>query len=181
MINEVWLEDTVFVLNQLEELNASDALLADSMDLSRVGIFGWSLGGATAVYALQRDERLLAGAMLDNPQYPDMNDGLQQPALFMRSEESEQYPFEETFINSVEQGYYVQIAGSTHMIFSDVPISAPGFAFPLDVGEIDPLRGAELVNAYMLAFFDEHLKGNESPLLDAVPPEYEEVTFEVIG
>ena len=40
-------------------------------------------------------------------------------------------------------------------------------------------RAVQVVNAYLLAFFDEHLKGEQSPLLDGPSPDYPEVSIEV--
>ena len=64
-IGEVWIADVRFVLDSLERLNKSDALLAGVLDLSHVGIFGHSFGGATAAAAVQRDKRFRAGINLD--------------------------------------------------------------------------------------------------------------------
>jgi hypothetical protein len=35
-----------------------------------------------------------------------------------------------------------------------------------------------ILNVYTLAFFDEHLKGEDIPLLDGPSPEYPEVAFQ---
>ena len=64
-VGEVWLADVRFVLDSLTELNKHDDLLAGRMDLSRVGIFGHSFGGATAAAAVQTDRRFKAGINLD--------------------------------------------------------------------------------------------------------------------
>jgi hypothetical protein len=37
----------------------------------------------------------------------------------------------------------------------------------------------KIINSYMLAFFDEYLKGERSPLLDGSSPNYPEVTIEI--
>jgi dienelactone hydrolase len=64
-IGEVWLADVRFVLDSLERMNTSDELLAGNLDVSQVGIFGHSFGGATAAAAVQRDKRFRAGINLD--------------------------------------------------------------------------------------------------------------------
>jgi dienelactone hydrolase len=64
-VGEVWLADVRFVLDSLNGLNKHDDLLAGRMDLSRVGIFGHSFGGATAAAAVQTDRRFKAGINLD--------------------------------------------------------------------------------------------------------------------
>jgi dienelactone hydrolase len=64
-IGAVWLADVRFVLDSLAQLNRSDERLAGRLDLSHVGIFGHSFGGATAAAAVQSDRRFTAGINLD--------------------------------------------------------------------------------------------------------------------
>jgi hypothetical protein len=45
-------------------------------------------------------------------------------------------------------------------------------------GKVEPARAAQIVNAYALAFFDRHLKGEEVPLLDGPSSDYPEVELE---
>lgn len=42
-------------------------------------------------------------------------------------------------------------------------------------------RIAEILNRYSLAFFDEHLRGIPSPLLDGPVEGFPEVTFQTFG
>jgi hypothetical protein len=44
-------------------------------------------------------------------------------------------------------------------------------------GTIDGDRMATIINRYLLAFFDKHLKGVDSPLLHAPATEFPEVEF----
>lgn len=72
---KVRIADTRFVLDQLAVLNSGTspdaghrplpAGLAGALDLARTGIFGHSLGGATAAEAMAADRRILAGIDLD--------------------------------------------------------------------------------------------------------------------
>jgi len=71
------LADTRFVLDELAALHAGagtgtgtarrllPAGLANALDLSRIGMFGHSLGGATTADAMAADPRILAGIDLD--------------------------------------------------------------------------------------------------------------------
>ncbi len=60
-----WGADAVFVLDQLEVFNETDPLLAGRLDLERVGIWGHSMGGTTAVWACQQDDRFKAAVDMD--------------------------------------------------------------------------------------------------------------------
>ena len=62
-----WTSDIAFVLDQLERLNRSDApgKFTGRLDLTRVGVFGHSLGGATAAQFCHDDSRCKAGIDVD--------------------------------------------------------------------------------------------------------------------
>jgi len=75
-------------------------------------------------------------------------------------------------------GYFVQIPGMFHVNFTDAPRFSPltpelGFA-----GSINAQRGYDIINAYSLAFFDQHLQGRPAALLDGPSKQYPEVIFE---
>ena len=68
--------------------------------------------------------------------------------------------------------YDVRIARTEHGNFSDLPLF-----FPRDTATMEPARAHAIITAYTLAFFDQHLRGVTSPLLDAPAAAYPEVTF----
>ena len=45
------------------------------------------------------------------------------------------------------------------------------------IGKIEPKRAASLINAYMLDFFDKHLKDKGDTLLEGPNQKYPEVKF----
>ncbi|MEO8397838.1 MAG: carboxylic ester hydrolase, partial [Chloroflexota bacterium] len=76
------------------------------------------------------------------------------------------------------EGYYVQVPGMFHVNFTDAPYFSPltpqlGFA-----GPIDAQRAYDIVNAYSLAFFDQHLEDHPATLLAGPSKQYPEVLFE---
>ncbi len=75
-------------------------------------------------------------------------------------------------------GYFVEVAGMFHSNFMDVPIWLPFASFVGLSGPIDGARGHHIVNAYSLAFFDRHLKGETAVLLDGPADQLPEVLFE---
>jgi len=45
---EIWVDDTVFIVNSLHRINQENMMLNGGMDIDNVGIFGHSFGGAVA-------------------------------------------------------------------------------------------------------------------------------------
>ncbi len=65
-----------------------------------------------------------------------------------------------------------------HVNFTDAPYWSP---ITSQVGLTGPLpgqRGFDIVNAYSVAFFDQELKGEPSPLLQGPSRQYPEANFQ---
>ena len=188
----VWMQDEVFVLDQLAKLNAdSSSPFYQRLDLAHTGLFGHSFGGATAFAVCQQDTRCLAGANLDgDPFSAEMKTAVRQPFLFL----SEGYPVScdqnrncasmLSMARLVDPGpaYFLQVSGAKHFNFSDLPLRQVGLARPLFTwagysGAIDPQRGLQITNAYLVSFFDRYLKGSDNGLLAGPSPVYPEVQF----
>jgi hypothetical protein len=72
----------------------------------------------------------------------------------------------------------MHILGTAHYDFTDLPALSP-LAHAL--GLKGPIRGARvqrIVNDYSLAFFDQHLLGRSSDLLEGPSPGHPEVIFD---
>lgn len=109
----------------------------------------------------KRIEKLLA-RRYGNPQERDRNIRLAKMAA------------EQIKKNTLADGTTIVIKGMEHMNFSDAP-SFPGWiSFYGEGGKINVDRGHEIVNRYMLAFFDFHLKGTNSELLNGDSKKYPE-------
>jgi dienelactone hydrolase len=84
-----WTADVAFVLDRLARLNASGpgGKLAGRLDLTRVGVFGHSFGGATALQFCHDDPRCKAGIDVDGQPFGNVvQDGLRQPFMFLLSD-----------------------------------------------------------------------------------------------
>ncbi len=182
-------KDAIFVLDTLEVLDRADPdqLLTGRLDLSRVGIFGFSLGGGTAALACLLDLRFKAGANLGGMIAGKVTrEGTRAPFLFMFEGFYRHYPYlpdvnltalepakrreiEFTLQQFAEMraslarsgGYWLWIDGIRHMDFSDSP-----FFSPVRVHTTHPEAISRAVSRYTVAFFDKILKGIEQPLLD---------------
>ncbi|MEO8609241.1 MAG: carboxylic ester hydrolase [Chloroflexota bacterium] len=192
--------DVSFTLDQLAALNQSDPnhILTGRIDLERAGVFGVSLGGINAAEACLKDVRLKACLIMDVFMSADVvKDGLKQPAMWitrdadtMRLEreraggwtekdiEEHQTTMRAVYESLPGDGYYLQIPNMFHLNLTDFPYWSP-FMLQLGMtGPIDSQRIFDIVNAYTVAFFDKHLKGQPVPLLDESSPQYPEVIFE---
>jgi predicted dienelactone hydrolase len=193
-------QDVTFTLNQLRALNESDpnGALTGRLDLQHIGTFGVSLGGIIVGEACRLEPRLRACLMMDAPMPADVvQSGLQQPAMWitrdaetMRLERERAGGWPEAEIQAhlstmraVYQslqgsGYFVQIPGMFHSNLMDIPNWFPLASQLSLTGPIDGQRAHNIINAYSLAFFDRHLKGQAATLLDRPAAQYPDVILE---
>jgi dienelactone hydrolase len=83
-----WTADIGFVLDRLARLNASDASgkFRGRLDLTRVGVFGHSFGGAQAAQFYHEDPRCKAGIDVDGaPLGSVIQAGIHKPFMFLLS------------------------------------------------------------------------------------------------
>ncbi|WP_152395997.1 alpha/beta hydrolase [Paenibacillus guangzhouensis] len=192
-INEEWVEDAKFVLDQVEKLakNDPDHRFTDRMDLERIGMFGHSFGGATTTQMLMTDSRIKAAINMDGGLYGKLRipaDGLKKPFLMMSADgtlagtthmSDEEIAsqgttrkdldkfFEDTFARqasvAVGGNYWMTLKHMKHMGFSDMYLISP--IFEKSEG-VDVQRVHQLINDYSLDFFNHYLKQQPVKLLD---------------
>src|SRR6266481_2493280 len=127
-----WIADIGFVLDRLERMNASDASgkFTGRLDMSRVGVFGHSFGGATAAQFCHDDSRCKAGIDLDGQPFGSViQEGLHQPFLILLSDHGRESDPEGAQIMANIQSIYdrlppdgrllIAIRGANHFTFSD--------------------------------------------------------------
>ena len=193
--------DASFVLDTLAHLNACDpdGLLTGSLDLARVGIFGFSLGGGTAAQACWLDRRFRAGLDMGGMIAGESaKQGTFAPFFFMFEGMYESFPYTlgadisrvgprkrrdieftreqfEQMKSSLSKfgGYWMVIHGIKHLEFSDVP-----FFSPFRRGSADPGTIARIISRYAVAFFNKHLSNIEHALLDGPSSGIPEVRFQ---
>lgn len=79
--------DVEFVLDQLAQVNSSDAILQGSLDLDHVGIWGHSFGGQTAGEICRVDARCKAVAISDVPlRGESATGGVSKPIMLLDAE-----------------------------------------------------------------------------------------------
>lgn len=215
---EVRIADVRFVLDQLEKLAVDkNSAFYQVFDKQRIGIFGQSLGGSTAVQMSRHDARIKAGVDMDGSLFgPDATTRLNKPFMFLLAgatvkmfdgpmtqqnwkkfgitslhEEAmmrERYlvGFEQIAKTSTRDVFVFVLHGADHINFTDSSVfknASPfarlliklGNATDVEIGSIDGFRATEIVNAYLVNFFDKYLKGKPSALLDGTGSPYPEV------
>jgi dienelactone hydrolase len=187
---KVWAGDNIFIIDQLQQLNAADPAdrFTGKLDLSALGVMGHSFGGASAAETCRLDARCKAGADLDGWLYGDMTQaGLRQPFLFMWSEptdppspgQAQSTQDLQTFAaHSTGKTYQLTIRGTRHFNFADYAVMYEPLLKPMGMlGAIDGRRGLQIATTYVAAFFDRYLKGAPAGLLSGPSPDYPEVQF----
>jgi len=163
----------VFVLNKIRELNQGVTLntFIGHLDLDKVGVFGHSFGGAVAGLTCLKDSRFKAGINMDGIQFGEYdyfaNNIMLQPFMEMTSDDGVPGVNDFMFSHISNWTYRLHITGARHNNFTDIPMYVPVFRESTSIsgGPIDPFRMKTIVDGYILAFFDKHLKGIDSQLL----------------
>ncbi len=176
----VWARDVIFVMNQLDRLNAAPGnQWSQHLDLARLGVFGHSFGGATAALVCQMDVRCKAGVDLDGALFGNVvQTGLAKPFMVIQSDpgscsNSVCRSFQQevqALLRTVPHGasYNLDVKGMEHFNFSDYAVYfSPARALGL-LGSIDGVRGLQITRTYVRAFFDTYLNNTPSPLLRAL-------------
>ncbi len=177
-----WTADNEFFISYLEKVSnspTSPSLFA-GMNLDRMGVLGQSVGGSVSgQLCLQNSERIKAGINLDCFQFGDMIDEpLQTPFMLMQSEH---YPLwilgnSVVYRNHQSDFYRTTIKNARHFVFSDASfldlISAEDKKKM--IGNIEGNETVQLINNYILEFFNSYLLGESSILMD------EEIDNEIV-
>jgi predicted dienelactone hydrolase len=177
----VWTEDTRFVMDQIERLERGGIAspLSGRLDLERMGVFGHSMGGVVAGEVCMLDRRCKAGVNMDGVQLGGLIDGqLDQPFMMMYSAVNAGQ--NDLIFDRFHNAYYrVVVAGTVHTDYCDFPLISPLFRLAGAAGSLDPHRMETILNRYLTAFFDAHLRGIDSPILRGPDPEFPEADVRV--
>jgi Platelet-activating factor acetylhydrolase, isoform II len=164
-------KDVSFVLDKLSEPSTAARIipgLACGLDVSKTGIIGHSLGGATAATALLRDS------------------GLDKPFLMFAHEGKIDPTWEAIWPNLRSWKRELMLAGSQHHTFTDLPdvvdVLGVGDSLPPEatdlLGTINGARAFKVITTYIEAFFNLVMKGERSAFLDKPSKSFPEVSFE---
>ncbi|MFI9235264.1 hypothetical protein [Streptomyces cinnamoneus] len=161
------------------------------VDPRRIGVAGHSIGGASAVEVMREDRRVGAAVNLDGNFFTDPPaGGLNRPVLLLGARRSTlaepRENWEGTWKRLTGWKRWLDVPDGGHMTFTDVPwiidrLGRPDTIPPEDVegqlGSLAAARATAVTRGYVAAFFDRHLRGRPSPLLDRPSAAFPEVTF----
>ncbi len=186
LVNQ-WAEDISFVLNQFQDYNADvDSPFFQKLDLERIGVYGHSTGGGAAVQFCGVDARCKAVLGMDPFMRPVsaevIENGISQPSFFMFSQswtdlaDSRNNKLFNQFYPRIENNAgVISITGTEHFDFSDLPSLSP-LASQLGLkGALNGRRVTEIVNTYLLNFFEMTLKNKPSLLFSGLFNDFKEV------
>ncbi len=157
----VWVADQRFVYDTLEDWAVNDPLFGGKLDLTRIGSFGHSFGGATSVEVCRVDVRCRAVVNLDGGLYGDsVTLPAVRPLLLMSSAESAQYTeavekWTHLIATATEPAYWSELPNSSHLSFTFTQLLSP---LLVPTG-FDPQVGLRIVDKYVHTFFDKYLRG----------------------
>ena len=179
-----WTSDMSYVLDRLEQLNAADpsGKFTGRIDLSRIGAFGHSFGGAQSIEFCKDDPRCKAALDIDGLLLGNVvQTGVHCPVMFLLSEQDTSNPEGHQVMADIQSVYntapqdkrmIAQITGANHFTFTDdgALLKSPIFRGLLRLFGKLGISGQRQLAATTYAvhtFFDTQLKSqdNTSPAI----------------
>ncbi|MEV4224525.1 alpha/beta hydrolase [Nonomuraea sp. NPDC049725] len=173
--------DLSFVVDRLTSLPAWKR----SIDPRRIGATGHSLGGNASASVMAADRRVRAGVNMDGTFFaPVPERGLGgRPFLMLGTQAGHSptardtsWPRDWKRLDGWKR--WLTVADSGHFTFIDLPILGGQAGHSDPSAPLSGKRSGEITRAYVGAFFDQHLRGKQRPLLDGPTPANPEVTFQ---
>lgn len=187
LLVETHANDLLGILNALEEGETGPfGRVAQSVDMTRIGMYGHGVGGGAAVSVCLTDERCDAVLGMDPwvEHLPDRTLAISaiRPAMFLRSAEWDDLPNDAILRGIAERSesttYWIGIDGSGHNDFLMFPLFSPlademGLRGPIGAGRMIPI-----LNQYLLGFFDVFLLETGPASINTVS--FDEVALEIL-
>jgi dienelactone hydrolase len=184
-----WVADETFVLTALQNENLDrKSFWYGHLDTSRAGAFGHSFGGSASVQVCSVDARIRSALNMDGWTFGDIHyRAADQPVMYIYGTKNMPRPQDlnskdpvarteaELDVNDAVQidsslkqygGYKLYVDETSHLDFTDHSLVSPWRNWT-ERGHIAPSEIETIVRAYVLAFFDETLRGQKPPLLQS--------------
>ena len=165
-----------------------DTPLAESMDFERVGMFGFSFGGATAAEVLRTDPRVQTALNLDGTFFGKVKqEGVAKPLLRLHHDfaltaskeglgDTELEPEDEELVRRLSGTHYhaATVKNTEHLSINDTFAVVP----VMGRGLLPHARSVEVLRPHVRDWFDHHLQGTPLQLVGRNTPTYPEVVWE---
>lgn len=156
----VWADDTIFVLDALTRLALDpESPFFEAFNPTAAGVFGHSFGGATAGEAARRDSRFACWCNMDGAPYgPTSRQAIQAPGLLLTAE----HPVEAGYPEGTQNIMVVQTPTAKHVDYTDFGFISPLLKrVDLMLGTVPAAEMQEIMNGYLLSFFNTFLRGRQ--------------------
>ncbi|MCW8876161.1 MAG: hypothetical protein OQJ89_02435 [Kangiellaceae bacterium] len=163
---ELWAEDQVFVIQQMQELNQSqESFFFAKLDMSKVITTGHSYGGAASFHSAWLDDRVRIAIDIDGTIF-NINDRIINiPFMFIQSGNGDSF---DVFDQVANDGYNVAFEQRiSHHSFADyVMFWQSDFPEMSEFGSLSAETAMFSTVNIMEQFIDKYLHQEEAPLLD---------------
>jgi pimeloyl-ACP methyl ester carboxylesterase len=191
-----WTADIGFALDRLSQLNASDSSgrFTGRLDLTRVGVFGHSFGGAQAAQFCHDDDRCKAGVDIDGRLFGSViGEGMRKPFMFLisrgRGERGSADPETAAIFAEIRSTYdrlpadtrrWAFIRGANHFAYNDgggalLNDLLRGALRASGLLEIDGRRQLAITSFCVRTFFDAYLKQQSTSSVELSSSSYPEL------
>ena len=156
--------DISFIIDKLQLMKDYD--LYNSIDFSKIGVFGHSFGGGTSVVSSWNDTRISACLNLDGWFIPVVDDiintGLKIPFCYIGQNQWEKAPLnyeklDKFYSNCNSDTYILKIEGTKHFDYADTPHFSKIGRMIASGKQVDKDFAIRL-SYLIVGFFDEYLK-----------------------
>lgn len=164
-----WYANNTLLLDNLSNINSGkiSTQLAHSMDLSKIGAFGHSFGGAISVELALKHQEIKAAMNLDGPQFQlDQQQKLNKPICFVYGDIDEglfasHSKLNDPLLKGVSGSHCsFTFKGANHNNFTDVNYITPMKYFGY-IGEVDNQEMGKQLNQLITEYFNWQLLGSE--------------------
>jgi pimeloyl-ACP methyl ester carboxylesterase len=181
--------DVLSVLKAFSNSTTTKELGIPLFKTKQVGVFGHSLGGATAANAMLLDPRLIGGLNMDGSVPGQAMNKTQKNPFTIFAAQNHTQSSDATWAAFWQQlkgmKLQLQVNGSAHGTFSDYPVLASSVgvdptsdpAIAELIGSIDGVRVLNILRSYIGGFFQEVLGSKQVKLLQGPSPQFPEVSF----
>jgi predicted dienelactone hydrolase len=191
-----WTSDIGFALDRLAQLSAGNpsGRFTGHLDMTRVGVFGHSFGGAQAAQFCHDDARCRAAIDIDGlPFGTVIQEGMRKPLMFLMEGKSNATSAPDADVRQLmtdmrsiydrlppETRLSVAIRGANHFTFSDDGAVLKselvrGVLHLLGMLRIEGRRQLQVTAYCVRTFFDTYLKQGARSKLNLLSPEYPEL------